>query len=194
MRILEVPGSNILTKTKYRELSHDLLQPLQANPGIGIHIRPLTTSTYHERQRIKFTLQHDIKTQRGRTGSISIFFNLGARWGWVVNATPRPFYPQETEPVPTALPGLCTPGNRAGTHCTPRPLYPRKQSRYPLHSPAFVPPGNRAGTHCTPRPLYPQETEPVPTAQEDGWPPGQGLDGCGKSRPHQDSIPGPSGR
>ena len=30
------------------------------------------------------------------------FFNLGARWGWVDSATPRPLYPRE----------------RPGTHCT----------------------------------------------------------------------------
>jgi hypothetical protein len=24
------------------------------------------------------------------------FFNLGVRWGWVVNATPRPLYPRQT--------------------------------------------------------------------------------------------------
>jgi hypothetical protein len=28
------------------------------------------------------------------------FFNLGARWRWVVKATPRPLYPQERDPVP----------------------------------------------------------------------------------------------
>ena len=28
------------------------------------------------------------------------FFNLGARWGWVVNATPLPLYPRERNPVP----------------------------------------------------------------------------------------------
>ena len=28
------------------------------------------------------------------------FFNLSARWGWVVNAIPRPLYPQKN-PVPT---------------------------------------------------------------------------------------------
>jgi hypothetical protein len=37
------------------------------------------------------------------TGGVEVyhygFFNLGARWGWVVNATPRPLYPQE-RPVP----------------------------------------------------------------------------------------------
>jgi len=28
------------------------------------------------------------------------FFNIGARWGWVVNATPQPPYLQEGDPVP----------------------------------------------------------------------------------------------
>jgi hypothetical protein len=28
------------------------------------------------------------------------FFNLGARCGWVVNAAPRPLYPQQRDPVP----------------------------------------------------------------------------------------------
>jgi len=29
------------------------------------------------------------------------FFNLGVRWGWVVNTTPWSLYPQEGDPVPT---------------------------------------------------------------------------------------------
>jgi hypothetical protein len=28
------------------------------------------------------------------------FLNLGAKWVWVVNATPRPLYPWKREPVP----------------------------------------------------------------------------------------------
>ena len=41
------------------------------------------------------------------------------------------------------------------------------------YAPAALPPGNRPGTHCT-----------------GGWvDPRAGLDGCGKSRPHRDSIP-----
>jgi len=44
------------------------------------------------------------------------------------------------------------------------------------HAPTALPPGKRPGTHCV-----------------GGW---VGLrvrlDGCGKSRPHRDSIPGPS--
>jgi len=44
------------------------------------------------------------------------------------------------------------------------------------HAPAALPPGKKAGTHCT-----------------GGWVgPRDGLDGCGKSRPRRDSIPGPS--
>ena len=45
-----------------------------------------------------------------------------------------------------------------------------------LHAPAALPPGKRPGTHCI-----------------GGWVgPRAGLDECGKSRPHLDSIPGPS--
>jgi hypothetical protein len=36
-----------------------------------------------------------MKAQRGSRG-ISLLFDLGARWGWVVNATPRPLYPGMT--------------------------------------------------------------------------------------------------
>jgi len=45
-----------------------------------------------------------------------------------------------------------------------------------IHAPAALSPGKRPGIHCTGRKAG-QRT---------------GLDGCGKSRPHQDSIPGPS--
>jgi hypothetical protein len=45
-----------------------------------------------------------------------------------------------------------------------------------LHTPATLPLGKRPGAHCI-----------------GGWVgPRAGLDGCGKSRPHRDSIPGPS--
>jgi len=43
------------------------------------------------------------------------------------------------------------------------------------HAPAALPQGKRLGTHCI-----------------GGWlGPRAGLDRCGKSRPHRDSIPGP---
>ena len=44
------------------------------------------------------------------------------------------------------------------------------------HASGHYTPGKRPGTHCT-----------------EGWvDPRAGLDGCGKSRPHRGSIPGPS--
>ena len=38
------------------------------------------------------------------------FFNLGPRWRWMVNATPRPLYPQERDPVPTVQEAGWAPG------------------------------------------------------------------------------------
>jgi hypothetical protein len=42
-----------------------------------------------------------MKAQRGSRGIPLLFFNLGARWRRVVNATPRLLYPRERDPVPT---------------------------------------------------------------------------------------------
>ena len=45
----------------------------------------------------------------------------------------------------------------------------------------------------TPRPSrFTSGKDPVPIVKEVGWAPGGGLEGCGKSRPYRDSIPGPS--
>ena len=45
--------------------------------------------------------------------------------------------------------------------------------------------------NATPRPLYPREM--LVTHCTGGWVgPRAGLDGCGKSCPHRDSVPGPS--
>jgi len=51
--------------------------------------------------KVKVNLEQATKAQRGSRG-IAVLFNLGARWGWVVSAMPRPLYPRE----------------RTGTHCT----------------------------------------------------------------------------
>jgi hypothetical protein len=48
---------------------------------------------------VKFTLEEAMKAQRGRRIIALLFFNLGARWGWVVNATPWPLYPRERDPL-----------------------------------------------------------------------------------------------
>jgi len=37
---------------------------------------------------LNFTLDQTMKTQIGNRGTALTFFNLGARWRWVVNATP----------------------------------------------------------------------------------------------------------
>ena len=42
--------------------------------------------------KAKFTLEQDTKAQRG-SRCIVLPFYLGARWGWVVNATPGRFTP-----------------------------------------------------------------------------------------------------
>ena len=42
-----------------------------------------------------------MKTQRGSRGiAFLCLSNLGARWEWVANATPRPLYRREIDPVP----------------------------------------------------------------------------------------------
>jgi len=81
--------------------------------------------------KVKFTLEQATKAQKERVGVQPYsFFNLGARRGWVVNATPGRFPPRE----------------RPHTRCI----------------------GGRVG-------------------------PGAGLDRCGESPLHRDSIPRPFG-
>jgi hypothetical protein len=50
--------------------------------------------------KVKFTIEQATRTQRGCRVLIYSFFNLGARWGWVFNATHRPLYSREGDPVP----------------------------------------------------------------------------------------------
>ena len=52
-----------------------------------------------------------MNTQRGEEAQLYSFFHLGATWGWVVNATPRPgrFTPGN-DPVPTVQEGGWAPG------------------------------------------------------------------------------------
>ena len=88
----------------------------------------ITISRWVVTLKVKVSLEQAMKARGGVEVYLYSSFNLGARWGWVVNVTPRPLYP-----------------------------------------------GERYGTHCT-----------------GGWVgPRAGLDGCGKSCPHWDSIPGP---
>jgi hypothetical protein len=48
----------------------------------------------------EFTLEHVMKAQRGVELELYSFFNLGARWGWVVNVTRWPLYPWKSGPMP----------------------------------------------------------------------------------------------
>ena len=47
---------------------------------------------------------HPRTSHEAPTGGVEVqlysFLNIGARWKWVVNGTPRPFYPQGRDPVP----------------------------------------------------------------------------------------------
>jgi hypothetical protein len=45
-----------------------------------------------------------------RRGGIALVFNLGARWGWLVKATPQPLYLQERDPVSIVQEAGCAPG------------------------------------------------------------------------------------
>jgi len=47
------------------------------------------------------TTSHETPTGGGVEVQLYSFLNLGARWKWVVNGTPRPFYPQRRNLVPT---------------------------------------------------------------------------------------------
>jgi hypothetical protein len=49
---------------------------------------------------MKFALQQAMKAQSDVEVQVYSCFNLSDRWGWVVNATPRPLYPRERDPVP----------------------------------------------------------------------------------------------
>ena len=62
----------------------------------------LSLGEYGGPLEVMFTLEHRPRRPRGGVGvQLYYFFNLGARWGYVVRDTPRPLYPWET----------------TGTHC-----------------------------------------------------------------------------
>ena len=51
-------------------------------------------------KKVKVALEQAMKAQSGSGGIALLFFNLGTRCGCVVNATPRPLYLRERDPVP----------------------------------------------------------------------------------------------
>jgi hypothetical protein len=52
-------------------------------------------------KKVKLALEETLRAQTGGQVQVYSFFNLGASWGWVANATPRPLYPRERNPLPT---------------------------------------------------------------------------------------------
>jgi hypothetical protein len=64
------------------------------------------------------TLEQATKAHKESRGIDLLFPNLGARWGWVVNATPWPLFPQE----------------RTGTHCIGGWVDPRAGLNFQLVS------------------------------------------------------------
>ena len=46
--------------------------------------------------KVKITLEQAMNVQRGSNCVAVLFISLGARWEWVVKATPRPLYPWES--------------------------------------------------------------------------------------------------
>jgi hypothetical protein len=88
------------------DLEHGL-STLPCKRGVAVY-----HAVYHFyiKVKVKFSLEQATKGHR-RSRCIVLFFNLGARWGWVVNATPRPLYPRE-EPSTHCIEGWV--GPRAG--------------------------------------------------------------------------------
>jgi hypothetical protein len=65
--------------------------------------------------KVKFTLEQAVKVQRWSRGIVLFFFNLGARWLWMVNATTRSLYSWEREtryPLYKRLGGPQSPSER----------------------------------------------------------------------------------
>jgi hypothetical protein len=84
------------------------------------------------------TTDHDGRGE-GRGGEgVSLYscFNFGARWDRVVNATPRPLYSRETDPVPSGwAPGSVRTGveNFGPTGIQPRTVHPVASRYTPLY-------------------------------------------------------------
>jgi hypothetical protein len=72
----------------------------------------LPRSTFHILSisvNINFTLEQAMKS-KWWSRVVTLLSNLGARWEWVVNATPRPLYPQKTDAIPITQEAGCAPG------------------------------------------------------------------------------------
>jgi hypothetical protein len=60
-----------------------------------------------------------MKANMGRGGiALLFFFYLGARWEWVVNATPRPLYRRERDKIPIVKNDVLVPEPNAPINTT----------------------------------------------------------------------------
>ena len=82
----------------------------------------------------KFTLKQGLKAHRGSRGIALLF--IGSRWGWVVNATPLPFYPHERDPK------ACVDGHRKSCHNRIRsldcPVHSKSTNDYTIQAHSLV--------------------------------------------------------
>jgi hypothetical protein len=61
--------------------------------------------------KLKFALEKAMNSQRGRKcTALLFFFNLGARCGWILNATFWQLYPRKTDLVPIVQEAVCPSG------------------------------------------------------------------------------------
>jgi len=83
-------------KTVFSKVSRSALGPTQ--PLSNRYSRSCLVKV-----KVKFALEEATKAQRRRSGIrvFYSFFNLSARWWWVVNATPRLQFTPGKDPVPT---------------------------------------------------------------------------------------------
>jgi hypothetical protein len=77
MHVLNILGSSSSQLSVWQS-SKTFLSPPKFNVKVKDKVRPRTG---HEAQK--------------KSIGTALFFNFGARWAWVVKATPRPFYPRE---------------------------------------------------------------------------------------------------
>jgi hypothetical protein len=65
------------------------------------HLSLFSCSAIEVKVKVKFTLEHTMKAQRGSRGKLYSFFNLGARWGGWSRPCPGHFTPgKDTIPMP----------------------------------------------------------------------------------------------
>jgi len=68
---------------------------------------------YKERTKLFFYFEWEItleQAMKAQKYSTTRFFNLSATWGWAGNATPRPLYLRDRDPVPLVRETRWVPG------------------------------------------------------------------------------------